>query len=247
MISSQWYYTKQDLLKTPSVLDGYDLEREKVERLKGCTFINSVGMALKLPQITLASAAIFFHRFYMRQSLKRYHYYEVGATALYLASKVEESPRHIKDVCQVCAQRAHKDKKIDLENEINKWRHTIVYTEEVMLQYLCFDMSIDHPYKYLAQMTDDLKTFTGSHRLSATAWAFLNDSLRSTACLIYHPKTITAAALYLASKLLEYPLEGEKAQRLWTSLQADFGEVQQASSDILDLYNLSHSIFPKQG
>ena len=45
------------------------LEKERELRLKGTNFILQVGIALKLPQLTLSTAAVFFNRFLMRRSL----------------------------------------------------------------------------------------------------------------------------------------------------------------------------------
>lgn len=67
--SSQWLFTDAELLSSPSILDGLDPAEERCRRAKGVNFILQVGMLLKLPQITLAVASVFFHRFYMRRSL----------------------------------------------------------------------------------------------------------------------------------------------------------------------------------
>jgi len=45
-------------------------EAEKEIRSKGVNFITQVGIMLKLPQVTLSTAAIFFNRFLMRRSLQ---------------------------------------------------------------------------------------------------------------------------------------------------------------------------------
>lgn len=77
----QWLFTEEELLMTPSIMDGMKPEEEKAIRRKGVQFILQVGMMLKLPQTTLSSAAIFFNRFLMRNSLK--HNKETGVKALH--------------------------------------------------------------------------------------------------------------------------------------------------------------------
>ncbi len=67
--SSQWLFTEDEMLSTPSILDGLTPEEERVRRAKGVNFILQVGILLKLPQLTLAVASTFFQRFYMRKSL----------------------------------------------------------------------------------------------------------------------------------------------------------------------------------
>lgn len=72
---SQWIFTEEELLRTPSVLDGLSPEVEREQRSKGCNFIVQLGIQLRLPQVTLATASMFLHRFYMQNSLKKHHYY----------------------------------------------------------------------------------------------------------------------------------------------------------------------------
>jgi protein BUR2 len=65
----QWIFSEDELLQTPSIVDGMPAEEERTLRRKGVNFILQVGMMLKLPQMTLSTAAVFFHRFLMRRSL----------------------------------------------------------------------------------------------------------------------------------------------------------------------------------
>lgn len=65
----QWMYTEEDLLHTPSILDGMPPDEERQLRSKGTNFITQVGIMLKLPQTTLCTASVFFNRFLMRHSL----------------------------------------------------------------------------------------------------------------------------------------------------------------------------------
>jgi protein BUR2 len=73
--SSQWLFTKSELLSTPSIQAGMTLEVEKTTRTKGIQLIQEVGTKLRLHQATIATAAMFFYRFYMRKSLVDFHHY----------------------------------------------------------------------------------------------------------------------------------------------------------------------------
>jgi protein BUR2 len=66
----QWVFAEEELLLAPSILDGMPAEEERTLRRKGVNFILQVGMMLKLPQTTLSTAAVFFNRYMMRNSLK---------------------------------------------------------------------------------------------------------------------------------------------------------------------------------
>lgn len=67
----QWIYTKDELSRAPSVVDGMPEMEELTLRSKAQNFITNVGIMLKLPQTTLATATVFCNRFLMRMSLKK--------------------------------------------------------------------------------------------------------------------------------------------------------------------------------
>ncbi|KAI1317158.1 hypothetical protein EDD11_008949 [Mortierella claussenii] len=274
---SQWLFRKEDLYRTPSLMSGLSYSLEKDSRRRGVTFIIQVGMHLKLPQLTLATAALFFHRFYMRHSLKDYKFYDIGATCIYLASKTEESTRKFKDVIIACAQKAaKKDIQIDdSSKEFRVWKETIIYTEEILLEALCFELSVEHPYQYMLSLLgnhytkDDHRMFAldisqdaveglvltetalCARKLKSVAWAFINDSLRTTLCLLYPPKTIALAAIHMAAKYMDENLN-ESLGEIWRELfEPDVQDITDlsglpmldAANEIMDLYTQ----FPTQG
>lgn len=67
---AQWLFTEEEVAHPPSVQDGIPLSEERERRSKGVGFIQQVGLMLKLPQLTISTATVFFHRFLMRHSLK---------------------------------------------------------------------------------------------------------------------------------------------------------------------------------
>lgn len=54
--------------------------------------------ASRRPQLSIATAIVFYHRFYSRHSYDSYDRFRVATTCLFLAGKVEETPKKIKDV-----------------------------------------------------------------------------------------------------------------------------------------------------
>lgn len=67
--ANQWYFTPEETLSSPSILDGLTPRDERLRRAKGVNFIYQAGAMIELPQTTLWVAAVFFHRFYMRVSM----------------------------------------------------------------------------------------------------------------------------------------------------------------------------------
>ncbi|ORX79610.1 cyclin-like protein [Basidiobolus meristosporus CBS 931.73] len=235
--SCQWYFKKEELERTPSIQDGTPFETELIERAKGCNFIVSVGRSLQLPQLTLATATTMLHRFFMRKSLKDYHYYDIGATCLFIATKVEETLRKLRDLIVVCVQKAQKNDQLLVDEdskEFKRWRDMILYNEEIVMETICFDLAIEHPYVSLLRFVKELR---GSKPLAQTAWAFLNDSLRTTLCVMYRPHIVAAAALYIASKYLDEKLgDPAEGKPWWEVIDASIQDIQDASSQILDQY-----------
>nr|GFC11478.1 cyclin-T1-3-like isoform X1 [Tanacetum cinerariifolium] len=83
---------------SPFRLDGIDLKRETYLRKSYCTFLQDLGMRLKVPQVTIATAIIFCHRFFLRQSHAKNDRRTIATICMFLAGKVEETPRPLKDL-----------------------------------------------------------------------------------------------------------------------------------------------------
>ncbi|PVI06107.1 cyclin-like protein [Periconia macrospinosa] len=240
----QWLFTEEELNQTPSILDGMTPEEERILRKKGVNFILQVGMMLKLPQTTLSVAAIFFNRYLMRNSLKSrpgykpLHHYQVAATALFLATKVEESCRKMKELVVACVRVALKDpnKLVDEQTkDFWKWRDTILYSEDVLLESLCFDLSVEPPYK---TMYDMLRYYGVEHnkRLRNSAWAFLSDSSSTQLCLLFDSRTLAAASLYAAARLVDVEFPEEDGKPWWEIQYVKLRDIRRACNHMADLY-----------
>ncbi|KAF9569578.1 hypothetical protein EC968_002475 [Mortierella alpina] len=104
---------------------------------------------------------------------------DVGAACIYLATKTEESTRKFRDIILTCAQKAaKKDLQMDdqskasffngaggieeglvrsycEEEEYRLWKDTIIFTEEQLLETLCFELTVDHPYNIITWLLDN--------------------------------------------------------------------------------------------
>ncbi|MCJ1473841.1 hypothetical protein MMC13_002493 [Lambiella insularis] len=225
LAESQWLFTEDELLSTPSILAGLSPAKERESRSKGVNFILQVGIMLKLPQITLATASVYLHRFFMRHSMVEdkaagrpaHHYYSVAATCLFLATKVEENCRKMKELVVACVRVAQKNpgKVVDEQDkEYWRWRDTVLQLEDVLLEGVCFDLSLESPYKVLFKL---LCYFGEEHNkpLRNAAWAFVNDSCLTCLCLLFSSRTIAASALYAAARHCEVSFRDDESGRPW--------------------------------
>ena len=247
VVESQWLFTDSELLLTPSIVAGkLSPEKERENRGKGVNFILQAGIMLKLPQITLATASVFLHRFYMRHSMvdvpgkvPGYHYYSMAATCLFLATKVEENCRKMKELVIACVRVAQKDpsKLVDeQDSEYWRWRDNILHSEDVLLEALCFDLSLEAPYKTLFELL--LQLHQENHkRLRNAGWAFVNDSCLTMLCLLFSSRTIAASALYAAAKYTGVTFPDDSSGRPWWELAGvDIVEVRRACNYMADMY-----------
>lgn len=123
---------------------------------KALEFLQNVGMKLRLPQLTIATAVVMFQRFFVVHSLKKFDLFKLAATALFLAGKVEETPKKLRDVTLVAWENDPRRKKEEIEQGFSEtsqeywaFREKILDHERELLRVLAFNLQIEHPYKYL--------------------------------------------------------------------------------------------------
>ncbi|GAB2286429.1 hypothetical protein Dimus_020836 [Dionaea muscipula] len=151
----RWYFSRKEIEEnSPSRQDGIDLKKETYLRKSYCTFLQDLGMRLKVPQVTIATAITFCHRFYLRQSHAKNDRRTIVTACMFLAGKVEETPRPLKDVILVSYQIIHKrdpdaGQKIKQKEVYEQQKELIVLAERVVLATLGFDLNVQHPYKPL--------------------------------------------------------------------------------------------------
>ncbi|WPH02025.1 Hypothetical protein R9X50_00488000 [Acrodontium crateriforme] len=225
---AQWIFTPEELANTPSIQHGMSPADERDIRAKGVTFIVQAGIMLKLPQLTLSTAAIFFQRFLMRASLKRehegipkLHHYQAAATCLFLATKVEESGRKMKEMILTFCRVAQKNPNLIIDEQSKdfwKWRDSILLNEDVLLETLCFDLTIESPHRLLFEL---LKFYGVEHnkQLRNQAWSFVTDADSTQLGLLCSSKSIAVAGLYAACRYCGVALPDDTRGRPWWEIQ----------------------------
>lgn len=244
--SPQWLFTSSDFHHdTPSRTEGMSEETELLNRRKGINFITQVGILLKLDQITLATASIYFQRFYMRHPLqipgssKGAHHYQIAATSVYVAYKSKEHPRKMHELIVAVSRVAQKDPNLMIDEqskEFWKWRETIQHHENLMLEVLCFDLDPGLPYPVLFEF---LKYYNiqDNKRLRNVSWAVVTDSFTTILCLLVQPQSIAGAALYLGLRHVGVKLpDDESARPWWDTLALDHKEMELVIDTMLTTY-----------
>ncbi|KAJ1725067.1 hypothetical protein LPJ53_000718 [Coemansia erecta] len=241
--SDQWMFRKEDLLAIPSNTSStYSSPGSKHGspdtqnwRTRGCLFIYNVVKNLNLRQAVASTACVYFHRFYMRQSVTRYHQYEIAGACVMIASKVEEHRRSLKEISKACAMVAMKGNPQSEPGVVEKWQRLLRNREVVVLENCCFDLDITHPYVFIDTLAMEygIPVF-----IANSATAYVNDTMRSPICLLYKPEVVAVAALYFAMSAHKWSFNECIFDSRLVKLPANARrEAEACIMDILDFYS----------
>ena len=162
----------------------------------------------------------------------------VSAASVFVAAKVEEEPRSVRDVLNVFhhierQQRGLSARSLIVGGPLYSFRkNQLMLTERNLLKDLGFCMYtvMEHPHKFILYF---IKVLEGSQELARRAWAFLNDSLRLDLCVRHRAEVIACAAIFLAARTLREPLPQQPAW--YTAFGVELSPLLQAATAILDL------------
>ncbi|KAJ7062831.1 cyclin-like protein [Mycena amicta] len=187
--------------------------------------VAKLGKQLHLAQRAIATATVFFRRFYLKNSYCETDPFIVIAACCYLASKAEEFPVHIKNVVsdarRIFGHDPYSVKNFPTDNT------KLAEMEFYLVDDLDCDLTVFHPYRTLLALCksvdeqpeeeseagevgvgvsqDESPRYwgTGQGQLELpssglqTAWFIINDTFRSELCLLHPPHLIAIAAIYL--------------------------------------------------
>uniref|UniRef100_A0A3Q0RCW4 Cyclin-K n=1 Tax=Amphilophus citrinellus TaxID=61819 RepID=A0A3Q0RCW4_AMPCI len=211
-----WYWDKKDLAHTPSQSEGLDAGTEARYRREGARFIFDVGTRLGLHYDTLATGIIYFHRFYMFHSFKQFPRYVTGACCLFLAGKVEETPKKCKDIIKTARSLLND---VQFAQFGDDPKEEVMVLERILLQTIKFDLQVEHPYMFLLRYVKQLKGEKNKVcKVLQMAWTFVNDSLCTMLSLQWEPEIIAVAVMYLAGRLCKFDIQewtAKQSSRRW--------------------------------
>lgn len=220
--------------KTPSAELGMEPAKEARYRREGADFIKNLALKLyggptRVGNVHL-TGIVFYHRFYTTYSFTAYPRWYMAAACLFVAGKVEEQPKKLKDLLPVFYEmyprkRTNGEPAVvpPLDNpskQFNDLKVKILANERILLQTLKFDMLLKHPPMHLFKFAHGLKLPSGEtlqcpagKKMIQQAFKYIGDSYKTVLCLEYQPEVVAVAALDLAarvSKLTVIPLKCDK-------------------------------------
>ncbi|ENN73419.1 cyclin-C [Dendroctonus ponderosae] len=230
--NQQWILDKQDLVRERqhdlAILT--DEEYQKIF-IFFSSVIQTLGEQLKLRQQVIATATVYFKRFYARNSLKCIDPLLLAPTCIFLASKVEEfgviSNTRLISTCQTVIKNKFG---YAYSQEFPYRTNHILECEFYLLENLDCCLIVYQPYRPLLQLVQDIGH---EEQLLTLAWRIVNDSLRTDVCLLYPPYQIAIGCLGIACVILQ------KDQKTWfAELNVDLEKIQEIGKNIMNLFEL---------
>ncbi|GAA5886273.1 hypothetical protein JCM16303_003747 [Sporobolomyces ruberrimus] len=164
---------------------------------------------LNLRQQVLSTAIVYFRRFYLRNSYSETEPTLVAAACVYVAAKAEETPVHVKSAVTEA-------KAVFTEMGMTTFvadNNRLAEMEFYLIEELDFHLIVFHPYRALMQLCgrDGGDQAGGEEGRESRrrmlelddhsfqmAWFIINDTFRSSLCLVHPPHLIALASIYLA-------------------------------------------------
>ncbi|XP_041001537.1 cyclin-L1-1 isoform X1 [Juglans microcarpa x Juglans regia] len=234
-----FYLTDEQLKDLPSRKDGIDEATETTLRIYGCDLVQESGILLKLPQAVMATGQVLFHRFYCKKSFARFNVKKVAASCVWLASKLEESPRKARQVLIVFHRMECRRENLPIEHlEVGSQKYHVLKTdlsrtERHILKEMGFICHVEHPHKFISNYLATLET---PPELRQEAWNLANDSLRSTLCVRFKSEVVACGVIYAAARRFHVPLPENPPW--WKAFDADKSGIDEVCKVLAHLYSL---------
>ena len=213
--------------------------------------VQVLGEQLKLRQQVIASATVFFKRFYAMNPLNSVDPLLLAPTCVFLSSKVEEfgviSNTRLINTCSTIIKNKF-NYAFPPPFEFQYRANSILECEFYLLENMDCCLVVFQPYRPLVQYTQDLGQGL-EESLLPLAWRIVNDSMRTDVCLLFPPFLISLACLHMASVILgrEFVLyhpvtnsvtdPGKDLKTWFAELAVDMDKIQEISKEI-KLYDL---------
>jgi len=232
-----FYVTDEQIANSPSRKDGIGEQTEITLRLFGCELIQESGILLRLPQAVMATGQVLFHRFYFKKSFARFNVKRVAASCVWLAAKLEESPRKIPQVLNVFHRMECRRENLPLEplephsKKYAEMKMDLNRTERHLLKEMGFICHVEHPHKFILNYLAQVEPLP---ELMQEAWNLANDSLRTTLCVRFKSEVVACGVVYAAARRFQVPLPENPPW--WKVFDAEKHEIDEVCKVLANLY-----------
>ncbi|KAJ2846503.1 RNA polymerase II holoenzyme cyclin-like subunit, partial [Coemansia erecta] len=177
-------------------------------RIYFANLILKIGKKLRARQEIVATALVYFKRFYINNTYYDIDPYLMAVTCIYLACKVEENPHHIKHIWTE-SKAVYADTSADIRFPYDI--PDIAECESYLLEEMKFYLVAYHPYQVL---------------------------IETDLALVYPPHVIAVASLFLSRVVDQGNMSDIEAQQWFADLNVDITDVLQVVSELIELYKI---------
>lgn len=232
----QWLLTEEYLVRERNTdLQQLTLTEYQKIMMFFANVIQAIGEQLKVRQQVIATATVYFKRFYSKHSLKSCDPLLLAPTSILLAAKVDEFGPISNSRLIAAASNVVKSKfSYAFPNDFGYRIGHVWECEFYLLEMMDCCLVVFHPYRPLLQYVTDLGW---EEELLRVAWRIVNDCYRTDVVLLFPPFQIALACLHMACviKNLECNL---KVKQWFAELNVDMDKIIQITAMILKLYEL---------
>lgn len=150
-----WYFTVEELQNTPSRKCGFTTLEERELKQYAAELIQNVGKRLKLSQTCIYTALVLMHRFYVLESLNRFHPNIMSAALLLAAGKAENEVRTVERIVEALYICISKDNYVNLSRQ--QFCDVVAEHEALLMRTLQGNNLVDHPHKYITEACHKLR------------------------------------------------------------------------------------------
>ena len=217
--------------------DGFSESDVQQLTLLHAQHLHALGRRVRLRQRVVATACVFFHRFFAVRTFLEHDPLLVAPTVLWMASKVEECTVSPKTIVREMAHLGLRGNEYEASQ--------LLAAEYVVLEVLMpFGLTVEHPHASLARLLAeaDLRRHVGVERsdcLVQTATFLANDACRAPEIALCCSPRVVALCCALVAALLEHvPLR--TLLPLSPSSAEEHDAIERVAASLLSLYNGLH-------
>ncbi|XP_057961067.1 cyclin-L1-1 isoform X2 [Malania oleifera] len=201
--------------------------------------LESMVVISSRPQAVMATGQVLFHRFYCKKSFARFNVKRIAASCVWLASKLEESPRKARQVLIVFHRMECRRENLPIEHldpfskKYSELKADLIRTERHLLKEMGFICHVEHPHKFISNYLATLET---PPELRQEAWNLANDSLRTTLCVRFKSEVVACGVVYAAARRFQVPLPENPPW--WKAFDAEKSGIDEVCRVLAHLYSL---------
>ena len=198
------------------------LKMESDTKQNCVSLIIRTGLILKIDHTAIITGVSLLHRFYAEQSVFKNDRFLVSMACIFLGGKVADSPKSSRDVLMAGfgvlypRDKPTKEWLDSARKKLFKAERAVIYQTGLKFPWKTaneYMVDLLREKKLNSFLTDTLQD--DAKKFNNLANALVNSSAKIPLVLDYHPKTIAAACVWFAMKMLKLPDTSLNQSRPW--------------------------------